>query len=195
MTRKSLNKVSESQVKSLTIKEQQRSKPNFSVFSKIFGRIGSVLGVSSFVTSANYAQKTCTGSVNRVISLWSAISDKSEKIFDHEKSVTISDLDQFAAAMKVYQVNDTELGMMVINTRQNFVLYVIILICSTILGIFSLISYPPDHLFYGVIRFLPIPFLCSLIFKHAYSNWIFRNQILGTPLTFLRAGDRWPRLK
>ncbi len=195
MTRKSLNRVSESQIRNLAIKEQQRSKPNFSVFSKIFGGIGSVLGVSSFVTSASYAQKTCTGSVNRVISLWSAITDKSEKIFDQDKSVTISDLDQFTTAMKYYQVNDSLLEMMVINTRRNFVLYVIILFCSTILGIFSLISYPPDHLFNGVVRFLPIPFLCSLIFKHAYSNWIFRNQLLGTPLAFLRAGDRWPRTK
>ena len=156
-------------------------------------RVGNLLGANNFLNSVSLVRQTFNGSVPRITALWNRISDKPTR--STIPSGIQSNSDRFLASMKHHRIDATMLETMIATTKRNFDLYVCILICSIILGCVSLITFPPNNLLNGMIRFLVVPFLGALVFKHAYSNWIFRNRVLATPSTFLRANDKWPRLK
>ena len=169
----------------------KRPKSKFKFIWVIGRRVGSILGANNFIYSVGLVQQTLSNSVPRTTALWNRLTDKQEKLT--ELNEIRSDTDRFWASMEYHQIDSAILETMVTTTKRNFDLYMIILICSILLGIVSLISFPTANLLNGLVRFVVVPFLLALIFKHAFANWIFRHQTLSTPREFFRANDRWPR--
>ena len=169
------------------------SKSKFKLMRIVGRRVGSILGTNNFIHSVSVVQQTLVNSVPRTRALWIRFTDKQE-----EMTVLTdiqSDTDRFWASMEYHKIDSAMLETMVTTTKRNFDLYVVILICSVSLGIISLISFPTVNPLNGLIRFVVVPFLGALIFKHAFANWIFRNRTLSTPSKYLRANDKWPRIK
>ena len=189
MTKKNLSQSSQNSDEVNNISKRTKSK--FRIIRVIGRRVGSILGANNFVHSLGLVQKTLSNSVPRTTALWNRLTDKQEKLT--ELNEIRSDSERFWASMEYHLIDSAILETMVTTTKRNFDLYMIILICSILLGIVSLISFPTANLLNGLVRFVVVPFLLALIFKHAFANWIFRHRRLSTPREYFRANDRWPR--
>ena len=168
-----------------------KSFRKFKIVDNIRNRVGTLVGLNSVLNSVKSVRQTYSSSLSRTFRLWGGVSEQPEKLIS-QNSVK-SDTNQFFTLMKQYQVDVTKLDTMVVNTKRNFNLYVIIFCCSIIFGAMSIIMFPPNHLLNGLIRFIAVPLLGALMFKHAYSNWLFRNRKICSPFAFLCSKDRWPK--
>ena len=189
MTKKNLSQ--SSQISDEVNNISKRTESKFRIIRVIGRRVGSILGANNFVHSLGLVQKTLSNSVPRTTALWNRLTDKQEKLT--ELNEIRSDSERFWASMEYHRIDSAILESMVTTTKRNFDLYMIILICSILLGIVSLISFPTANLLNGLVRFVVVPFLLALIFKHAFANWIFRHRTLSTPREYFRANDRWPK--
>lgn len=154
-------------------------------------KVGWFTGASAIKRSLGYVPSTFSESSGRVGGLISSLfsSDSQTPAIDEGGTAR----ERFKESMRLHMVGRDRLKGMIRNTKKNFDVLLICFVLGGALGVASIFLFPPSISFGYFPRFIPIPLLGALLFKNAYSNWMFRNQILAGPLDFIRSGDCWPK--
>lgn len=155
-------------------------------------KAGWFTGASAIKRSLGHVPSTISGSADRLGGMMSGLVNSQTNIPSLNGEYD-SAREKFDASMRLHKVNQYRLKEMIRNTKRNSDLFLLLFVASVLLGIASLVFYPPSLSFGWFPRFIPAPILGALLFKHAYSNWMFRNRVLAGPVSFLRSGDIWPK--
>lgn len=100
--------------------------------------------------------------------------------------------ERFVASMKLHGKTPRDLSVILRNTYYSTLMYGCLALAYAVVIAWSLLAYPPHDLFRAMIRIGPLPMILALLFKHAFTNWIVREQSLGSASQFLFSGKLWP---
>lgn len=143
-------------------------------------------------------------SVGRMFSSFSQSSTRLSNLFD---AVTApeqtpaaplegSPQDKFEAGVKFYGLSETQVAIALRNTFWSTVLYAVIGVVFCGMVVWSFYQWPVNDAVTAISRLGPLPLIVALLFKHSYTNWIFRKRHLGgSAWPFLSSGDYLPRMR
>ncbi|MTH95299.1 hypothetical protein [Roseibium sp. RKSG952] len=171
---------------------EEVSSQKRSLSSRLGSAVGEVTGGSVVSRSVRHISGTIGGSSNR---LGGMVSDLlNDDLASPSLGQGGTDEQRFAAAMRLHRVTEKSLNDRIRNTKRNFNLYFVVFAISVLAGLFSIFIFPPASAFSVIIRFIATPILLALVFKHAYTNWMFRKRRLSSPLAYFSSGDLWPKM-
>ena len=171
----------------------QPTVPNQRKSNRVVSGFVHIAGTRSFSKAIGNVYSTARGSSARIGNLVSSLFARDAEF--PSVHPTGNDSERFAASANFHHVSQDRLNRMIRITKRNFNLYFWLVIVATTIGAISLYLYPPTSATAGLFRFVTIPVLGALTFKHAYSNWLFRNRRLASPLVYFKSGDIWPKLQ
>jgi hypothetical protein len=101
--------------------------------------------------------------------------------------------ERFVRSMELHSKSERDLAIMIRNTCWTAWLYLALSVAYVGVIIVWFTLAPSTDPFMIMVRMGILPFLLALLFKHSYTNWMFRARRLAGPLAFVRSGDLLPK--
>jgi hypothetical protein len=157
-------------------------------------KIGFITGFSAFRRMGQSVSSNVSTSVYRTSSLFNSIARSTEDIPSLPRhSGSYDPYERFIQAQEINGTNEQDIQVVLTNTVKSFYLYVALTVGGLSYITVDIFMHPTMATLDMIAKFGLVFLGAALIFRSAYTNFMFRHRALVLPRDFIKSGDYTPK--